>query len=324
MKSFIKTRLLLYFKGVAMGAADVVPGVSGGTIAFISGIYQELIDSIHYLKPSVLRNLKQRGLLKVWQEINGTFLLVLFLGIFTSVLSLSKVITYFLEHYPVLLWSFFFGLILASIVVIIRQITKWNGWLVLGLILSSIGSYYITLLEPSAQVESYGFLFLSGFVAIIAMILPGISGAFILLLLGSYEEVIGNLSLLSELIKTGDYKALFAVLLKLGTFGLGAIFGLKAFSGVLHWMFNHHKNITLGVLTGFMIGSLNKIWPWKIVLTTRINSSGKEVPLLEKSILPSSYVGDSQIGYSVLLMILGFMLIIMLEYLSKKNKSTEV
>lgn len=305
-----------------MGAADVVPGVSGGTIAFISGIYQELISSIHHLNLSALKNLKTNGLKSTWQQINGTFLLVLFLGIFISILSLSKLITHLLAHHPVLLWSFFFGLIIASILLVFKQITQWNAVLIIALIITTAVSYYITLLEPSANVESYGFLFISGFVAIIAMILPGVSGAFILLLIGSYEVVIGNISLLSTALKNGDFSTLTGVILKLSAFGVGAILGLKVFSGILHWMFKHHKNLTLAILTGFMIGSLNKIWPWKEIISTRINSKGISVPLLEQSIWPSQFSGNPQIMASIALMVVGFGVIVALDWVSNQKTQT--
>lgn len=305
-----------------MGAADVVPGVSGGTIAFISGIYQELIDSIHSINLDVLKTFKKEGFKAAWNSFNGNFLLVLFLGILISVLSLARLITYLLHNSPILLWSFFFGLILASIFLIYKQISSWNATLIIALIISSLVSFYITLLEPSQQVESYGFIFLSGFIAIIAMILPGVSGAFILLLLGSYEVIIGNIGQLSSLLKQGDFKELITSLSKLITFGLGAVLGLKVFSGLLHWMFEHYKNLTLVVLTGFMVGSLNKIWPWKEVITTRINSKGIEVPLLEKSILPTHYEGDSQLMLSIILILIGSILIIGLDRIStSKSKN---
>ncbi|MFN3909126.1 MAG: DUF368 domain-containing protein [Flavobacterium sp.] len=318
LPTLLKKYFPLYLKGMAMGAADVVPGVSGGTIAFISGIYQELIDSIHQINFGLWKVWKQDGLAACWKQANGNFLFFLVAGIATSILSLAKLITYLLHHHAVLLWSFFFGLILASIWMIYQQTNRWKWQEMLAFLASTFFAFYLTIMQPTTSPDSYGFIFLSGFFAIIAMILPGISGAFILLLLGSYEVIIGSLGSLTPLIKAQDWEGLAVVISKLAVFGIGAILGLKAFSGVLHWMFAHYKNITLVVLTGFMVGSLNKIWPWKQVLSTRINSKGEEVPFLEKSILPNHYEGDPQIFGAILYILIGFLAIFMLEKLAKQ------
>ncbi len=301
-----------------MGAADVVPGVSGGTIAFISGIYQELIDSINKINFSVLKGVKQNGLKATWAAINGNFLLALLLGIAISILTFSKIITHLLESQPILVWSFFFGLVLASILFIWKEITKWSVKAILALLIGIVISYYITIARPAESPESYPYLFLSGFLAIIAMILPGVSGAFILLLMGSYQTVIGTINQFREGISNMNFEIIGQAMLKLMTFALGAIIGLKLFSKVLTWMFAHHKNTTLALLIGFMIGSLNKIWPWKEVLETRVNSHGETIPFIEKSILPHYFNGNPQILTAIIMLVCGFMLIFGLEKIANR------
>ena len=319
-KRSFKQSLSIILKGLAMGAADVVPGVSGGTIAFISGIYEELITTIHKLDLGVFKTLKKEGVKKVWQQYNLGFLASLFTGIAISILSLAKVITMLLGQYPVLVWSFFFGLVIASIIYIAKQITNYSPKAIIALVLAGVFSYGITLAKPIADTESIWFLFFAGFIAIIAMILPGISGAFILLLIGGYKIVIGAINQLSEAISTFNISSLGNALLKIGVFALGAIAGLKVFSGILNWMFANHKNTTLAVLTGFMIGALNKIWPWKEVLQYRKNSHGEEIPFIERSILPGGYHADPKIMAALFCMLAGFMIIFLLEFVANKKK----
>ena len=301
-----------------MGAADVVPGVSGGTIAFISGIYQELIDTINKVDFSFFASWKKHGFKIAWQQINGSFLLALLSGIFISILTFSKIITHLLVTQPILVWSFFFGLVIASIFFVGKQIDKFSIGSISFFILGTVLSYYITIAEPVASPDSYPYLFLSGFIAIIAMILPGISGAFILVLMGSYSVVIGTINIFREAILTFNIELLVQSILKLGTFAIGAILGLKLFSKVLHWMFDHHRNTTMALLTGFMLGSLNKVWPWKKVLSTRIDSHGNEVAFMEKSILPQNFEGDNLLLVAILLMIAGFLTIFIVEKVGAK------
>jgi putative membrane protein len=308
-------------KGMAMGAADVVPGVSGGTIAFISGIYEELIESIDNLNLGVLKTWKASGFKTAWNSINGTFLLALFSGIAVSILSLSKLIKWLLENKPVLLWAFFFGLVLASVVFIAKQIKNWSTPIIISIILTSILSYYITKIEPFASPDSPLYLLFCGFLAIIAMILPGVSGAFILLLLGAYQTAIDTVNNIRDGLLTGNITLFKDAIINFLLLGIGAIIGLKAFSKVLNWMFKHKKNFTLALLTGFMIGSLNKIWPWKKTITTRLNSEGLAIPLLEESISPTNFSGDHQIVLAIAFMVIGFLTILILERLGKdKNK----
>ena len=312
--------LIITAKGLAMGAADVVPGVSGGTIAFISGIYEELIETIHKIDLGFFKIWKRDGFSNAWKEYNLSFLLALFAGIFISIISLAKLITFLLAEYPIMVWSFFFGLVVASIVYVGNQIVRWSFSIILALVIASVLSYLITIADPVGSPDSIWFLFFAGFVAIIAMILPGISGAFILLLLGAYTTVIGLVTQLGDGITTLNPSLFMTAFGKLSIFGIGAIIGLKIFSNTLNWMFKHHKNLTLAILTGFMVGALNKIWPWKEVLQYRKNHAGEEVPFIERSILPFNYEGDPQILYAVIFAILGFLTIFLLERLAVKKE----
>ena len=234
MRKIFPDYLLILLKGIAMGAADVVPGVSGGTIAFISGIYQELIDSINGINISLIKTLKKEGVKATWKQANGSFLLALLTGIGISILTFSKIITHLLETQPIMVWSFFFGLIIASVLLIWKQITSLKLVSILALIIGVILAYYITIIKPVSSPESYSYLFLSGFIAIIAMILPGISGAFILLLMGSYESVIGTINQFREALTQMNTELISTSLMKLGAFAIGAIIGLKTFSKILH------------------------------------------------------------------------------------------
>ncbi|MDP2541069.1 DUF368 domain-containing protein [Tenacibaculum discolor] len=306
MNRTIKDYFVIMLKGMAMGAADVVPGVSGGTIAFISGIYEELLGSISNVNLKLLKTLRKEGFASAWRQINGNFLASLFVGIFISIVSLAKMISWLLIHHPILVWSFFFGLVLASIIYIAKQVTQWNLVSGILLILGAILAYYITTLNPLvSEHSSMLFMFLAGAIAICAMILPGISGSFILVLLGAYKPVLAA-------VNNRDFTTITFV-------GLGAIIGLLTFSRVLKYLFENYKNYTLVVLTGFIIGSLNKIWPWKKVLTYRTNSHGEQVPFNELSISPFSYDGNPQLMYATVLAIIGFGLILLLEKLAVKK-----
>lgn len=311
--------LIVTAKGLAMGAADVVPGVSGGTIAFISGIYEELIETIHNIDFAFFKIWKKEGFSNAWKHYNLSFLSALFAGIFISIISLAKLITVLLSDYPVMVWSFFFGLVIASIAYVSKQITNWRLSIIVALLIAAVLSYLITIADPIGSPESTWFLFFAGFIAIIAMILPGISGAFILLLLGAYTAVIGIVTQLSEGITTLNSSMFFSALGKLLIFAAGAIVGLKVFSRALNWMFKFHKNLILAVLAGFMIGALNKIWPWKEVLQYRMNHAGEKIPFIEKSILPQNYEGNPQILYAVIFAIIGFLTIFLLEMLAVKK-----
>ena len=287
-----------------MGAADVVPGVSGGTIAFISGIYEELITSINNINFSLFQTFKKEGLKVAWNTLNGNFLLALFTGIFISLFSLATVVSWLLENQPVLLWSFFFGLVTASIFFVGKAIEKWNIATIVMLLFGTLIAFFITTLPPNENIDSLPYLFLSGAIAVCAMILPGISGAFILILLGSYKTIL-------EAVHEKDMKIVVTV-------ALGCIFGLLSFARLLKWMFENYKNVTLAVLTGFILGSLPKIWPWKKVLKTKTFGE-KIIVINDKNISPFSFEDDNQLIFAITLAIIGFSLIFILEKVASKE-----
>lgn len=295
--------IFVTLKGMAMGAADVVPGVSGGTIAFISGIYEELITSINNIDLSLFKTLKEKGLKAAWSQLNGNFLLALFVGIGISVLSLAKLVSWLLENKPILIWSFFFGLVVASILLVGKEVKKWNVTTVIAMVLGAAVAFYITTLPPSGSVDSLPFLFLSGALAICAMILPGISGAFILVLLGSYKTII-------DAVHNLDIKIIAVV-------GFGALFGLLSFARLLKWMFNNYRNLTLALLTGFIIGSLNKIWPWKKVLETK--TIGEKIITIDENVSPFAFEGKNQLAIALIAALVGFALIFILERTAAKK-----
>ena len=299
--------IIIGLKGMGMGAADVVPGVSGGTIAFISGIYEELLTSISNVNFGLLKTLKKEGFKAAWKQLNGAFLASLFLGIFISIVSLAKTIKYLLENEPVLLWSFFFGLVVASIVFIGKQVENWNyKFLFLAMFGVAFG-YIITIASSTTLTEiNYLFLVFAGAIASCAMILPGISGSYILLLMGVYPIVM-------TAITNRDFTIISAI-------GIGVILGLLLFSRLLKWLFKKYKNQMLVVLTGLMLGSLNKVWPWKTTISTYLNSHGETKPLLEQSISPFSFNGDPKLIMSIVLAIIGFFLIIGMERVAQLKK----
>ena len=297
MERRIKDYAVLTLKGMAMGAADVVPGVSGGTIAFIAGIYDELINSIKSINMHSLKLLFTGKIAAFWKAVNGNFLFALLLGIAISVFSLAKLITYLLLNEPGLVWSFFFGLVLASTWFVTKDIKGWNWKTVAGFVGGAVIAYYITVATPAETSTNLMFIFLCGAIAICAMILPGISGSFILVLLGKYFYVM-------EAVKTLD-------LVVLGVFAFGAALGITSFSRVLSYALKNFRNITLSVLSGFMLGSLNKVWPWKEV--EKLVSDGHEV-MIEHNIAPNTEVAEA-----VVLMLIGFILVYVLEKISAKK-----
>lgn len=299
---------------MAMGVAEVIPGVSGGTIAFITGIYERLLDAIKsILGIEVFRAFKQGGLSGAWKAIDGLFLVFLLGGMMIGILTGVFGVSYLMENYPELLWAFFFGLIIASAWFIGRQVTSWKIPEWTSLIIGTVLAYWITIASPASGNESPIFVFFAGAIAISALMLPGISGSFILLLMGMYQFILQD-NLKEGLLENKDTGALIILII----FGMGCLVGMATFSRVLSWTFKHYKNRTLALLTGFMIGSLNKVWPWKEVLQTRINSKGVEVPFLERSVLPSAYEGNPQVLLVIIAMIAGFSLVFFLERFDQK------
>lgn len=309
MKKTQQNNLILVLKGMAMGAADVVPGVSGGTIAFITDIYEELITSISNIDFKLLTVLKKEGFASFWKKLNGSFLLSLFVGILISIFSLMRLTSYLIENHPIYIWSFFFGLVMASVWYVAKQIERWNAIQVIAIVISTLVAYGITFLTPASEDTSLAYLFLCGALAICAMILPGISGAFILVLLGAYQNI-------STAVSDFDFVTIAVV-------GLGAIVGLLSFSRLLKWLFHHYKNLVLAILTGFIAGSLNKIWPWK--LTTEILVvKEKEIPISQISVLPHNFEGEPHLFAAIICAIVGFLLILALEYVGKTTPKNQV
>ncbi|MDR9828246.1 DUF368 domain-containing protein [Vibrio sp. FNV 38] len=292
-----------FLKGIAMGAADVVPGVSGGTIAFITGIYDKLLNSIRSINPSLIGTIKQQGFKSAWQTINGTFLVVLFGGVLTSIATLAKLISWLMVSHPIPLWSFFFGLILVSVYHIMRQVKQRDLKTGIALLLGIAFAFVITVLKPlDLEPTSINILF-CGAIAICAMILPGISGSFILLLLGMYTPILGA-------VKGAQFDVL-------ALFLIGCVSGLLCFSHLLSWLLERYRDLTLTFLTGLMIGTLPKIWPWKETISWRTNSSGEQVPLEQINLSPFSYETafnePSQLIYAVLAAALAIGLVLSLE-----------
>jgi putative membrane protein len=297
-------------RGALMGAADAVPGVSGGTIAFMTGIYEELITSLKQCGPSAIHVLVKEGIKATWAHINGTFLVALFAGVLISLASVSRLVVYLLHTYPELLWAFFFGLILAGVWSVVRHIEKWSLGVITAFVIGTITAYLVTTITPTNIESTPLIVFASGMLAICAMILPGISGSFILLLLGMYGPMMNALK---------EFQ-----FLTLSYFALGCVTGLLSFSHVLSWMFKHHKTLTLALLGGFMLGSLNKVWPWKLTLETMLDRHGNVVPVVQQNVLPNTFEHAMQqpayLGLALALALLGVGVVWLLEKLGTPSK----
>ena len=318
MKGFLKY-LMVTIKGICMGAADVIPGVSGGTIAFMTGIYEDLVGSINNINTTALKLLFTGKFKQFWKHINGNFLLSLITGILISILSLAKLMQYLLNHQPIQTWAFFFGLIVASSIFILKGIKAWKVkdfvMLVFGIILGVV----VCTLSPTETPDGLWFILICGAIAICAMILPGISGSFILLILGKYEYMMGTIA---DIVSgKGDLMDFLTVIV----FIIGAAAGIIAFSKFLHWLLQHYHRETLLVMAGFIIGSLVKVWPWSdkktVVLSQfpELAASGENIPaeVIDK------YFGmvDMHIGGAVAFALIGFILVVGIEVASKMISS---
>jgi putative membrane protein len=298
---------MLTLKGMAMGAADVVPGVSGGTIAFISGIYEELINGINNINLEALRILRKEGIAACWKHVNGTFFLFLLSGIAISILTLSKLVLYLLEHHPVMIWSFFFGLVVSSAILVARSVTKWNTGTIVFLLIGTAIAFFISSAQTVAHVDAKWYIFLSGAIAICAMILPGISGSFILVLMGSYHLVLNALH---------DRDLVIIAL-----FASGCLVGILSFARLLKFLFARFKELTVALLTGFMIGSLYKVWPWKGKVGTEplvVHSDGRE-EWMTMNVLPGNFDGDPLLWQAIVCFLVGLLLILVLERFAPKE-----
>jgi len=300
---------MLFLKGIAMGAADVIPGVSGGTIAFIAGIYERLINALSSIDLSLIQLLRKEGFLAVWKKVDGLFLLVLLSGIGSSILSLAKLVTYLLEFHPIPLWSFFLGLIIASVVVVQRQMKQVKWIHLIPFIVGIAFAWWITTLVPAQTTNALWFVFLSGAIAICAMILPGISGSFILVVLGKYQYILESL-----------HELRIDVIL---VFMAGCLIGLLSFVRLVKWLFSRYHDLSIAVLGGFMVGSLNKVWPWKITLESA-HIEDKIVPLVQENVSPFAFEAlteaPAEIVSAMISAAVGLALILVLEYVGQRRE----
>ncbi|WCE32253.1 DUF368 domain-containing protein [Vibrio sp. SCSIO 43137] len=301
--------LTTFLKGIAMGAADVVPGVSGGTIAFITGVYDTLLESIRRVNPSLIKVIREQGIKAAFNHINGLFLIALFGGVISSILTLAKLISWLLVTHPIPLWSFFFGLILVSVYHVVRQVDEKDVTRFICTVIGIAFAYAITVLKPLEMDPTNFNIVAAGSIAICAMILPGISGSFILLLLGMYGPILAAAKSLQI-----DVLLLFVT---------GCVIGLLSFSHLLSWLLKKHRSSTLMFLTGLMIGTLPKIWPWKETISWRINSKGEQVPLLQENISPFEYETlfsqPNQLLLAVVMMFVAIGAVLLLERVADKD-----
>ena len=308
---------------MAMGMAEVVPGVSGGTIAFITGIYETLINTIKTVTRLPLGTIRKEGFRSFWQKVNGAWLLTLIAGMFIGIVIGVLGISYLLEHYPPVIWSFFFGLIISSCIYMLRKIEHFSISILVLLLIGSVVAYCITCMTPAVATPNYFFTFLAGAIAICALILPGISGSFILLLLGMYTTIVGAVK---SLLTDQDVSQLPMLMI----FGLGCFSGLALFSNLLSWTFQKYKNATLAILTGFMIGSLNRIWPWRNPILWLEEETGVQLQMLpsgadledfkiliEENVWYASYGEEPYVLLSVVAFIVGLATVL---FLGSKEK----
>ena len=295
---------------MAMGTADLMPGVSGGTIALILGVYKELIQSIDSINLKNLKSLKKEGIKSFWTNINGEFLTVLFLGIITAILSLSFAIDWLINEHPIPLWSFFLGLLIASIFLLKNTLKKWNVSNSLLVIFSAILSFILTQMTPVNGEIGLFYLFISGFFGIIAMILPGISGAYILLILGSYSTVISLIKSAITSLSNLELEIMIPTITQLSVFILGIVIGLRIFASILKWLFDKQHDKTMAVLIGLMFGALHKLWPWQQKFEWSLGESNKT---LSKPISPFDYQEDPQLILAAVFFITGLYLVWILE-----------
>ena len=314
--------IMVAVKGACMGAADVIPGVSGGTIALITGIYDQLIESINSINGTALKLFFSGKFKEFWKHINGSFLVSLFCGILVSVLSLAGLMQYLLEHHPIQTWAFFFGLIVASSIFILRGIQGWNMKSAMFPVLGVVLGIVVCTLSPTQTPDALWFIFLSGAIAICAMILPGISGSFILLILGKYKYIMGAITGLTTGAAVGESLVILCV------FAVGAVCGILAFSRLLHWLLARFNKETLMVLAGFIIGSLVKVWPWSNMEAIVISQFPEiaDMAAATQQAIPAEVLSDyipqvdMQIGSAVLFALIGFFLVTGIEILGKAMK----
>ena len=287
-----------------MGSADVIPGVSGGTIALITGIYEELIAALKSIDATMVKKVLDFNLKGALACVHIRFLLSLFVGIAIAIISLARLMNFLLNHYPVFTWSLFFGLIAASILVVSRKVTSWSPRTGISLVVGTVVAAFIVNLMPVTTPEALWFILLCGIIAICAMILPGISGAFILLILGKYEFITATL-------KNPFLSQNLVIII---VFCLGCMIGLLSFSRLLNYLLTNFYQVTMAFLTGLMVGSMPKIWPWKQILETRIVGEKAHV-IWGGNILPETI--NAEVLLAVVLAISGFIAVLIIERLAR-------
>jgi putative membrane protein len=299
----MKKILLWILKGMGMGAANVIPGVSGGTIALITGIFERLINAIKSFDLQAAKLLFKLEFSKFAQKVDLRFVLSLLLGIVLAILSLARLFDFLFIHYPVYIWAYFFGLVLASVYFVGKRITNWKTSVIISFLAGTGIAIAISLLHPTHENDSFLYLLLCGIVAIISMILPGLSGSFILILMGNYRLVV------IDAINNFNLDVLLPV-------GIGAVLGLIAFSHILSWLFKHFADQTLAILTGFILGSLSVLWPWQKAIYLKENGDyilkhGEKIVAYTEKIMPANF--DTQVIFAFGYLILGIISIYLIE-----------
>ncbi|MCC2617984.1 DUF368 domain-containing protein [Aestuariibacter halophilus] len=292
-----------------MGAADAVPGVSGGTIALMTGVYEELIHALRQFGPHTLMLLFKQGIKPAWQQVHGSFLLALFGGVLLSLLTIANAVLHWMDTVPERLWGFFFGLVLATVFSVARHVQQWHLRSIVAFVVGTAAAYAITTLTPGQLVATPLTVFVAGMIAVCAMILPGISGSFMLLLMGMYTAM---LSAIKEF-----------QIVTLAIFASGCVIGLLSFSHLLSWMFDRFKNMTLALMCGFLLGSLNKVWPWKHTLETMLNRHGEQVPVVQENVFPAQYSvltgRPDELWIVLAMMVLGALIVAWMDHWGRKQ-----
>jgi putative membrane protein len=327
----LKARITLFLKGMTMGAADVVPGVSGGTMAFITNIYEQLVTALNNIDLKALRMLSKGQFKAFFERINGGFLLTLLVGVLTAVFTLAKLVLFLLNTHPILVWAFFMGLITASAWVVSQQVKKWNPGVIIAILFGTVVAYLVTETGIIETPDKGGYIFMAGLISIMAMILPGISGSFLLVVMNKYKLIISAMSSVAEGLKNGVTHLLrgqwgqiapaFSQVewLTLVCFYTGTLTGILTFAKLLKWLFDRYHDLTVATLTGFLLGSLNKVWPWKQTLSYYRDRHGERKPLDQENILPQSFDADVFLAFG--LSVAGFILVLLIEKSSAKVKN---
>lgn len=329
----LKDRIFLIIKGLAMGAANKVPGVSGGVVAFVAGFYEEFIYSLQRFNKTAFKLLLNGRFQSFYRYINGKFLSLLFLGMIISYFSVSKILDYLIVHYELYVWSIFFGMILGSIYYISKDFGEWNKKTILAVIVGAILGISISFLDPATENDNLFFVFFCGIISVSGMTLPGFSGSFILILLGNYVLLlVDSVNALNDTIVdifSGDFgfihnEVRLRMLKVLAAFTLGSVVGLVSFSHILNYILHHYKNITLATITGFIVGSLGVVWPWKETIyktniegTLILDSTGRQIIEYYRRYFPEF---NTQTYIAIAYIALGILIVLGLEWYGQRTR----